>query len=182
VNFEEHHISGVYTIEPQVISDDRGHFFRTYCENEFAALGVNRWVQMNHSHNAKKGTLRGMHYQLPPHEEKKLIRCVSGGIIDVFIDLRADSETFLEWGSVELSAANKRSIFLPEGIAHGFITMEDNSDLIYHHSAFYTSDGEAGIRFDDPSIGINWPIDPSIVSERDLSHTNLTSTFKGIKL
>lgn len=174
------YIAGVYVVVPRLLEDERGTFFRTYCKREFADLGIQEWVQMNHSINLKKGTLRGMHYQLPPHKEQKLIRCVSGKVFDVFVDLRSDSNTFLQWGSVELSAQNKQSLLLPEGIAHGFITLEDDTQLIYQHSEFYAPDSEAGLRYNDPKLAIEWPMEPCSISERDLNHPLISLNFKGL--
>lgn len=174
------HIEGVYVIQPHVISDERGGFFRTFCKKEMAELKMREPVQMNHSINHKKATLRGLHYQLAPHREQKLIRCISGSVFDVFVDLRENSPTFLQWGAVELSAVNKNMVFLDDGIAHGFITLEDNTELLYQHSEFYAPQFEAGIRFDDPKLAIEWPLNPEIVSERDLNHPTISSNFKGI--
>lgn len=174
------HIQGVYLIEPKVIADDRGGFFRTFCKKEMVQLKMRESVQMNHSINHKKGTLRGLHYQLAPHREQKLIRCISGSIFDVFVDLRANSPTFLQWGAVELSAQNKKMVFLDDGIAHGFITLADNTELLYQHSEFYAPQFEAGIRYDDPKLAIEWPLLPEVISERDLNHPNISPNFKGI--
>ncbi len=174
------HIQGVSLIAPRVLEDDRGAFFRTFCQQEMKSLNMRPSVQMNHSINHKRGTLRGLHYQLPPHREQKLIRCISGSVFDVFVDLRADSATFLQWGAVELSAENKQILFLDEGIAHGFITLEDNTQLLYQHSEFYAPEYEAGIRFDDPMLSIEWPFEPKIISERDRNHPTLSPTFNGI--
>lgn len=175
----EQHIKGVYLIEPDVFSDDRGSFFRSFCAEELKDLEIGNWVQMNHSYNTKKGTLRGMHYQLPPHGETKQIRCVKGSVYDVFVDVRPNSKTYLQWGAVELSETNRNSLILKEGIAHGFITLEDDSQLIYHHAAFYTPGSEAGIRYNDPEIGIKWPLEPNVISERDLNHPLIDKNFKG---
>lgn len=175
----EQHIAGVYLIEPELISDDRGSFFRSFCADELKDLKIGNWVQMNHSYNTKKGTLRGMHFQLAPHGETKQIRCVKGSVYDVYVDIRPDSDTFLQWGAVELSEENKLSLILNEGIAHGFITLQDDSQLIYHHSEFYTPGSEAGLRFDDPKIGIKWPLEPTVISERDANHPLIDQNFKG---
>lgn len=182
LTFKPLDISGVYAIEPRFLSDDRGGFFRFYCEQEFAEITDKRFVQMNHSVNHKKGTLRGMHYQLPPHAEQKIVRCVKGAIWDVFVDLRENSPTFLQWDSIELTENNRTLLFLPEGIAHGFITLEDDSHVLYQHSEFYAPYAERGIRFDDPKIGIDWPFEANIISERDNNHPYLNDDFKGIQL
>lgn len=179
--FTPSELEGVFFISLQPVGDNRGWFSRTYCKNEFAAIGhTKEWVQMNHSFTAKKGTIRGMHYQLPPFSEIKMVRCIAGAVLDVVIDLRKDSPTFLQHMQLELSAQNKQMIYIPEGFAHGFQCLEDNCELIYHHSAFYTPGAEGGIRFDDPQTGIKWPLNPTEISDRDRSHPLLDNNFKGI--
>ncbi len=181
MKFTATRLQGLYVIDLQPVSDSRGWFARTYCKNEFAAIGhTKEWVQFNHSFTNKKGTIRGMHYQLPPYREIKMIRCISGAVLDVAIDLRTDSETFLSSVSVELNPGNKRMIYIPEGFAHGFQALTDNCELLYHHSAFYTPGAEGGIRYNDPSINIQWPLPVSDISERDQSHLLLNESFKGI--
>lgn len=181
MNFSPARLDGVYIIDLQPVADSRGWFARTYCKNEFAAIGhTKEWVQLNHSFTAKKGTVRGMHYQLQPFSEIKLVRCVAGAVMDTVIDLRKGSKTFLNWISVELSADNKKMIYIPEGFAHGFQALSDNCELIYHHSAFYTPGSEGGIRYDDPMVNIQWPLPVADISERDLSHQLLNESFKGI--
>ncbi len=175
------YLKGVYIIEVQPVSDNRGWFARTFCKKEFAEIGhTKEWVQLNHSFTNKKGTVRGMHYQLPPHGEIKMVRCIAGAISDIVIDLRKDSETFLKWISVELSSINKKMIYIPEGFAHGFQTLSDNCELIYHHSDFYTPLAEQGIRFDDPLVNIKWSLPLTEISEKDLLHSLLNENFKGI--
>jgi dTDP-4-dehydrorhamnose 3,5-epimerase len=174
-------LKGAYSIDLQPVTDSRGWFARTFCKNEFAAIGhTAEWVQMNHSFTDKKGTVRGLHYQLPPYREIKMVRCIAGAVLDVIVDLRKGSESFLQWTSVELSAANRKMLYIPEGFAHGFQTLVDNCELLYHHSAFYTPGAEGGLRFDDPMLGIGWPLPVSVISERDSSHVFLTDNFKGI--
>lgn len=174
-------LEGVFVIGLQPVGDSRGWFSRTYCKNEFAAIGHDKeWVQLNHSFSSKKGTVRGMHYQLPPFSEIKMVRCIAGAVLDVVIDLRKGSSTFLQWMGVELSAANKKMIYIPEGFAHGFQCLEDNCELIYHHSACYTPAAESGIRYNDPLVGINWPLEPIELSTRDMNHPLLDKNFKGI--
>ena len=183
MNFVELSMKGSYLITPEVREDDRGWFGRTYCKNEFASIGHRtEWVQMNHSSTKKAGTIRGMHYQIPPFSEIKLIRCIRGAVYDVIIDLREGSPTFLKWEGIELSEENRRSIYIPEGFAHGFQSLLDDSDLIYHHSAIYASQYERGIRYDDPMIGIQWPREAGKISERDRQHPSLEKDFNGIKL
>jgi dTDP-4-dehydrorhamnose 3,5-epimerase len=174
-------LKGVFIIDLQPVGDSRGWFSRTYCKNEFAEIGHDKeWVQLNHSFTSKKGTVRGMHYQLPPFSEIKMVRCIAGAVLDVVIDLRKDSPTFLQWTGAELSAENKKMIYIPEGFAHGFQCLTDNCELLYHHSAFYTPGAEGGIRYDDPLVGINWPLELTEISDRDKTHPFLDKNFKGI--
>lgn len=180
--FEEQHIAGVFLITHDYLGDERGGFFRSYCKGEFQHVNGKPWVQMNHSFNSKKGTLRGLHFQRAPHSEQKQIRCIRGEIQDVFVDLRSNSRTFLKWGSVRLSSKNNQSLFLPEGIAHGFVTLEDETELLYNHTNFYNPEFEGGLRYDDPMIGIQWTIEPQIISDRDKNHPYLDQTFQGLRL
>jgi dTDP-4-dehydrorhamnose 3,5-epimerase len=181
--FTETPLKGAYLVEPEPHSDDRGLFARTYCKNEFAKLDHKKeFVQFNHSRTLKKGTIRGMHYQKPPYTEIKLIRCIRGRIFDAIIDIRQDSATFLHHFTVELSENNMLSFYIPEGFAHGFQTLEDNSELIYHHTAYYVPGHEAGIRYNDPLIGIYWPLPVSEITEKDRNHEFLDHTFKGISI
>ena len=174
-------LAGSYVIDLETRSDERGWFARYYCKNEFKQIGhTKEWLQMNHSFTAKKGTIRGMHFQLHPYKEIKMLRCIAGSVYDVIIDLRKDSTTFLQWTAVELSAANKKILYIPEGFAHGFQCLEDNCELIYHHSEFYNPDAESGIRYNDPAIAIKWPLPVTVVSPRDENHLLLTENFKGI--
>jgi len=178
--FEETILKGSYILSLQLLSDARGGFARTFCKNEFAQIGHKKeFVQFNHSYNTHKGTLRGMHFQMSPHQEIKLIRCVRGAVLDVIIDLRKDSPTFLQHISVELSAENKKMVYVPENFAHGFQTLQENSELIYHHTQFYTPEAESGLRYDDPALKINWPLPPVMVSDRDKSYKLIDQTFKG---
>jgi len=181
MKFTSTNIKGVYVIDLNPVEDNRGWFMRTYCKNEFAEIGHDKeWVQLNHSFTRRKGTIRGMHYQVPPYGEIKLVRCIAGTVMDVAVDLRRGSATYLNWVSVELSEKNKRMIYIPEGFAHGFQTLANDCELLYHHTAFYIPGSEAGIRYDDPTINIDWPLPPGDISDRDLSHLLLTESFKGI--
>ncbi len=174
-------LAGSYTIDPKPFADERGWFARYYCKNEFSEIGhTAEWVQMNHSVSYKKGTLRGMHFQVQPYREIKMVRCIAGSVFDVIIDIRKESVTFLQWFGVELSAANKRMIYIPEGFAHGFQCLSDDCELLYHHSEFYKPVAEAGIRYDDPKIAIEWPLPISVLSDRDARHPLLNEDFKGI--
>ena len=167
--FAETPLAGAYLIEPEPISDERGFFARIFCENEFAAQGLcTHYVQSNISFNTRKGTLRGMHYQLEPHTEIKIVRCTMGAIYDVIIDLRPASPTFKQWYAVELSAKNYRMLYIPSGIAHGFQTLTDDSEVFYMMSEFYHSESASGVRWNDPAFGIEWVnIDNRIISEKD---------------
>jgi len=179
--FTQTSLKGAYMIEPEPFADERGWFARTYCKKEFAQIGHEaEWVQLNHSFTKQKGTIRGMHYQLPPFSEIKLVRCIAGEVFDVIIDLRRDSPTFLQWFGTELSAANKKMMYIPEGFAHGFQTLSDDAELIYHHSQFYAPGVEGGIRFDDPKLNIEWPLPVATMSERDKGHAVLDDDFEGI--
>lgn len=166
--FTETVLKGAFLIEPELLADTRGFFARTWCQQEFSANGLTtRLVQCNTSFNINKGTLRGMHYQVPPFEEAKLIRCTMGAIYDVIIDLRSDSPTFKQHLAVVLTSGNRRMLYIPEGFAHGFQTLEDNTEVFYQMSQCYASDYARGVRWNDPTFGIKWPIDEPITSERD---------------
>jgi dTDP-4-dehydrorhamnose 3,5-epimerase len=180
MNFEETTLKGAYVVSLQLLTDARGGFARTFCKKEFQQINHQKeFVQLNHSYNTFKGTVRGMHFQLPPYQEIKLIRCIKGTVIDVIVDLRENSPTFLQHVSVELSAENKKMIYVPENFAHGFQTLQDNSELIYHHTQYYTPNADTGIRFDDPLLNINWPLEPVMVSEKDKNYKLIDYTFKG---
>jgi dTDP-4-dehydrorhamnose 3,5-epimerase len=168
VIFLETKLPGVRVIEPERCEDERGFFARTYCQKEFAAQGVpTELAQCNLSFNRKRGTLRGMHFQTPPREEAKLVRCTMGALYDVVLDLRPDSPTYTQWISVELTAENRRMLFIPKGCAHGFQTLEDNTEVFYQMSAFYAPSCAAGIRWNDPVFQIDWPLPNPILSARD---------------
>ena len=180
--FEKTKLKGSYIIDLKVFSDERGWFARTYCKDEFSQLNIEQeWVQMNHSFTAKRGTIRGMHFQFPPYSEVKMIRCVSGMVYDVIVDLRKDSPTFLQYTGVELSAADRRMIYIPQGFAHGFQALSDNAELIYHHSALYTPKAEGGLLYNDAALRIEWPLALTEMSDRDRNHPIIDlETFKGI--
>jgi dTDP-4-dehydrorhamnose 3,5-epimerase len=181
--FRETLLKGVYIVETKPYSDERGLFARTYCKKEYHAISHDvEFVQFNHSATTKKGTIRGIHYQLQPFSEIKLIRCIRGSVYDVVIDLRMDSPTFLQFYAIELNEDNMLSIYIPRGFAHGFQTLEDNSQLIYHHTAYFAPGYEAGIRYNDPMVGISWPLPVSVITEKDLNHNLLNNSFKGITL
>jgi len=168
VIFTETDLRGAFIIEPEKIADERGYFARTWCQEEFSRRGLtSQFIQGNISSNTKKGTLRGMHYQVHPHEEVKLVRCTQGAIYDVIIDLRPGSPTFKKWMAVELTAENYLALYIPEKFAHGFQTLVDNTEVFYQMSGSYHPDYGRGIRWNDPAFGIEWPSDEQIISARD---------------
>jgi len=175
MKFIENNLPGSYLIELESFQDHRGSFTRTFCAQEFEKMGLNtRMVQTNNSLSSKKGTLRGMHYQVNDFEECKLVKCIRGSIFDVIIDLRTDSPTFCKYFGIELTEDNQRMLYVPAGFAHGFITLQDNSEVCYQVSNFYSPENERGVRWNDPLFNIEWPIENPIVSERDSKHKNFT--------
>jgi dTDP-4-dehydrorhamnose 3,5-epimerase len=164
-------LPGVVVVEPEPRADDRGFFARAWCRDEFAAHGLTaNWVQCNVSFNHRGGTLRGMHWQAAPHEEVKLVRCTAGAAYDVILDLRPTSPAFKQWVSVEITAANRRAVYIPAGCAHGYQTLGDATELFYQMSEFYRPEAARGARWDDPAFGIVWPpCDARIIAPRDLS-------------
>jgi dTDP-4-dehydrorhamnose 3,5-epimerase len=166
--FTETKLQGAYLINLKRLEDERGFFARTFCRQEFKEYGLNIEIaQANISYNKKKGTLRGMHMQLAPFEESKLIKCNQGAIYDVIVDLRKKSKTFLQWIGAELTSENHQMIYVPEGFAHGFITLEDNTEVSYQMSQFYAPGYEKGYRWNDPVFDIEWPMEPVIMAEKD---------------
>ena len=168
--FTETKLAGAYLIEPELLRDERGFFSRMWCQREFALRGLRAgFVQGNLSYSARAGTLRGMHYQVAPDAEIKLVRCTRGSIYDVIVDLRPASPTYTEWSAAELSAANHLVLYVPEGFAHGYLTLENDTEVSYEVSQFYRPGSERGLRYDDPAFGIAWPIGVEVVSEKDRS-------------
>jgi dTDP-4-dehydrorhamnose 3,5-epimerase len=166
--FTETKLEGVYVIAPEFIEDERGFFARLWTPEEFAERGLNpRLVQANVSYNRRKGTLRGMHFQVKPHEEAKLVRCTRGSLYDVALDIRPDSPTYLQWEAVELTEANRLMFYVPEGFAHGYQTLEDDTEVFYQMSELYHPESARGLRWDDPKLGLRWPLPVSVISERD---------------
>lgn len=181
MKFIETSLKGLYVVTPKKIEDNRGLFTRTFCKKEFTQIGYNNeLVQFNQSFNLKKGTIRGMHYQKKPFSETKLIRCVKGKVFDVAVDIRKGSPTFLQHFGVELTEENMLSIFIPEGFAHGFQTLENNTSLIYHHSEYYRPEADAGVRYNDETLKIMWPVEAVNLSEKDENYPLITENFKGI--
>ncbi len=174
MQFYETKLKGAFIIEPEIIQDDRGFFARSWCRKEFDNYGINSdLVQCNISFNNKKGTLRGMHYQTFPHGEAKLIRCTAGSIYDVIIDLRPDSETYKKWFGTELSKENHKMIYVPEECAHGFLTLEDNTEVFYQMSEYFHSDYAVGVRWNDPVFSIDWPDEVQVISDRDRDYPDV---------
>jgi dTDP-4-dehydrorhamnose 3,5-epimerase len=168
-------VAGAYEIDIEPQEDHRGFFARTWCQREFEAHGLeSRIVQCSISFNKHRGTLRGMHYQSPPCEEVKLVRCIRGSIYDVIIDLRPDSPTFKRHHAVELSAANRKALYVPRGCAHGFQTLEHDSEVFYQMSEFYMPGHSTGVRWDDPAFGIQWPIPNPIMLDRDRRYADFS--------
>lgn len=170
-------LPGVVVVEPEPRADDRGFFARAWCRDEFAAHGLTaNWVQCNVSFNHRAGTLRGMHWQAAPHEEVKLVRCTAGAAYDVILDLRPTSPAFKQWVSVEITAANRRAVYIPAGCAHGYQTLADATELFYQMSEFYRPESARGTRWDDPTFGIVWPpCDGRIIAPRDLTFPDFAS-------
>ncbi len=168
MRFTETKLKGAYIIEIERLEDHRGFFARTFDQKEVEALGLNpRFVQCNISFNKKMGALRGMHYQIMPHAEAKLVRCTRGAIYDVVIDLRQDSATFKQWAAVELTEDNSLMLYIPEGFAHGFQTLVDNTEVLYQMSEYYYPESARGVRWDDPAFNIEWPLAVEVFSVKD---------------
>jgi len=169
--FTETKLKGAYVIDLQKLEDERGFFARSFCRREFDAHGLNpNVIQCNVSFNAKKGTMRGMHYQAKPFEEAKLVRCTMGSIYDVIVDLRPDSPSFKDFIGLELSPHNRLALYVPEGFAHGFLTLKDNAEVFYQMSEFYVPDASRGFRYNDPMFVIPWPREVQVISDRDRTY------------
>lgn len=174
--FTETKLAGAYIIEPERLDDERGFFARTWCRRELEEHGLNsQLVQCNISFNKRRGTLRGMHYQVAPSAEAKLLRCTAGAIYDVIIDLRPESPTFMHHVAVMLSSDNRKMLYVPEGFAHGFQTLEDNTEVFYQMSEFHAPDCSRGVRWNDPSFGIQWPDDKRTIIERDQNYSDFVA-------
>jgi len=172
--FRETPLAGAYLVELEPARDERGFFARSFCSDEFARRGlVARWVQSNVSFNAARGTLRGMHWQAAPHAETKLVRCTAGALYDVIVDLRPDSASFRRWAGFELSAENRHALYVPEGFAHGFVTLADATEVFYEMSTPHQASAARGLRWNDPAIGIEWVEPPRVISERDAGYADV---------
>jgi dTDP-4-dehydrorhamnose 3,5-epimerase len=175
----ERKLSETYEIILSPYLDGRGFFMRTFDENIFEKSGINkRWVQENHSRSEKKGIIRGLHFQLPPFSETKLVRCIAGSVLDVFVDLRKGSSTFGQWDSIVLSSENRKLIYIPKGFAHGFCTLTDVSEILYKVDNFYNQDSESGLIWNDSELGIDWPVTHPVLSNKD----GLNMSFKEFKI
>ena len=169
-------LPGALILEIEKLEDDRGFFARTWCQREFEDRGLDSQIaQTSLSLSRAKGTLRGMHFQASPHEESKVVRCTMGEIYDVIVDLRPESPTFREHVGVTLTAASRKMVYVPKGCAHGFLTLQDDTEVAYHISEFYASSAARGVRYDDPAFGIAWPADIVAISDRDISYPDFTS-------
>jgi len=184
VKFTRSFIGGVYYWEPDLHQDNRGYFYRGFCRDELKAQGieVGDIVQMNHSFNKVKGTFRGLHYQIPPFAEEKIITCMQGDVLDLVLDLRKRSPTFLKYEVIGLSEVTHRSVLVPKGCAHGFITLKENCQLLYLHTAFYKPEYERAVSVSDPRVNITLPVRIEEMSERDKNHPLLSNDFQGIEL
>lgn len=176
-------LEGLVEVQRIAVQDVRGFFSRFYCADELAAAGFTRPIaQINHTLTRRAGTVRGLHFQRPPHAETKMVSCLRGEVWDVAVDLRAGSPTFLQWHACLLSADNRRSLLIPEGFAHGFQALQDDCELIYLHTASYYAEAEGAVHVNDDAVGIDWPLPIAELSERDRTHPMLNDTFEGIAL
>jgi dTDP-4-dehydrorhamnose 3,5-epimerase len=172
---------GLTLVETDTASDSRGAFSRFFCAEELSSLlGERRILQINHSRTSRAGAVRGLHFQRPPHAEMKFVRCLRGRVMDVAVDLRAGSPTFLRHHAMELSEENRKMLAIPEGFAHGFQALEDGCEMLYLHTAFYEKAAEGGLRHDDPAFKIRWTLPVTDISERDKSHPLVTAAFEGV--
>jgi dTDP-4-dehydrorhamnose 3,5-epimerase len=176
MNFTETGFKDLFVVELNKIGDERGFFARAWCEKEFAEKNLtSRMLQANTSYSKDKGTLRGLHYQVSPDEEAKLIRCIKGAIFDAAVDLRPESKTYKKWFGIDLTESNRKMLFIPEGFAHGYQTLVEDTETFYMSSAFYAPEAERGLRWDDPAIGINWPLTEELnITEKDRSWVDIS--------
>ena len=183
MKFNEVGLKGLYVAELEAFIDGRGFFVRSYCDKELEEINVTKPIkQINHSFTTTVGSIRGMHYQDLPYAEIKMVRCIAGEIFDVAIDLRSESDTFLQWHGEYLSAENFKMMIIPEGFAHGFQVIKQNTELLYLHTESYTPEAESGVLFNDERIGIEWPLQVTDISDRDLKHKIITKEFKGVNI
>jgi len=181
--FTQTKLQGLYVINPKPKKDDRGYFKRLYCIEEFKELGIDKPIKnINSSFTKQKGTIRGLHFQYPPFQEVKIIMSLKGSIYDVAVDIRKNSPTFLQWHSEILDDKSRKIFLIPEGFAHGFQTMENNVEILYLHTNFYSKEYESGINYKDQTLNIKWPLNVTMVSERDKNHNFISLDFKGVDL
>jgi dTDP-4-dehydrorhamnose 3,5-epimerase len=173
MKFEPTPVRGAFIVDLEKREDDRGFFARAWCRDEFARQGLTaELAQCNLAFTRAAATLRGLHYQVPPHEEAKLVRCTAGAIFDVVVDLRRESPSFRQWFGIELTAGNRRMLYVPEGCAHGYLTLLDDTETFYQVSAPYVQAAERGVRWNDPAFGIAWPMIPRVINDKDRAHTD----------
>ena len=183
MKFNKSEIKGLYSVELEPFTDDRGFFVRSYCSKILKEINITKPIrQINHSLTSTVGAIRGMHYQDSPHAEIKMVRCISGEVFDIAIDLRRGSDTFLQWHGEYLSAENFKMMVIPEGFAHGFQVIKQNTELLYLHTTSYTPEAESGVLFNDEKIGIEWPLQVTDISDRDLKHKMITKEFEGVNI
>ena len=183
MKFNKTKIKGLYITELEPFNDNRGVFVRAYCNKELEEVNIEKPIkQINHSLTSTVGSIRGMHYQKYPYLEIKMVRCIAGEVFDVAVDLRKDSDTFLQWHGEYLSAENSKMMVIPEGFAHGFQVIKPNSELLYFHTESYTQKAESGVMFNDEKIGIKWPLQVLGTSDRDLRYKPITKEFKGLNI
>jgi len=182
-DFIETPLAGLLRVDRKPIEDKRGFFSRFFCAEEFRQIGLDQPIaQMNHTLTRQKGTIRGMHFHYTPHAETKIVTCTQGKVLDVAVDIRKGSATFLQWHAETLSADNKASLYIPAGFAHGFQALTDDCEMIYLHTGFYTSDKEGALSALDPTLAIDWPLDVTEISDRDQKHPLLDSDFEGVAI
>jgi dTDP-4-dehydrorhamnose 3,5-epimerase len=183
MKFNETKIKGLYVAKLESFGDNRGFFVRSYCSKDLKEINIKKPIkQINHSLTSTVGAIRGMHFQNQPHSELKMVRCISGEVFDVAIDLREGSRTFLQWHGEYLSAKNFKMMIIPEGFAHGFQVIKSNSEILYFHTEGYAKNSESGVLYNDIKIGIEWPLQVTDISERDLRHENIDHKFKGVSV
>lgn len=186
MEFIKKNLKGVFEIRLKPIKDNRGFFMRAFDDKLFEKAGINnKWVQENHSRSEKKGIIRGLHFQLPPFAETKLIRCIRGKVWDVFVDFRKGSKTFGKWDAIELTEENKKMVLIPRGFAHGFCTLTDISEVVYKVDNYYSPEHECGLLWNDTDLKINWPVDKPILSDKDrknMSFAEFKEKYEGIKV
>lgn len=182
-DFIKTRLTGLYEIRRKPIADNRGFFTRFFCAEEFKEVGLDRTLaQLNHTLTKEKGAIRGIHFQYPPHTETKIVSCMKGEVLDIAVDLRRNSPTFLKWHSVILSASQQNALYIPDGFAHGFQTLTENCELLYMHTQFFTPGAEGALNAFDPSLGIEWPLPVTNMSERDKNHPLIDKNFNGVEL